>query len=355
MVESRPKIRIEGYYSASGDWRPIAVNASGELPISVSVTATADISGQPVSISGQPVQATVTVSEVTVSSGEIHVVSGAVTIVSGQVDILNMPTITTDISGQPVTVSGDIVRTEQYGAWDVAVSGSVTIISGQVDILNMPPITTDISGQAVWVGSGEVTVLSGHVRAEQYGTWGVQVSGAVQVSGTIGATQAGAWNVAVSGSVTVISGRVDILNMPPITTDISGQPVTVSGNIVRSEQYGTWGVQVSGAVQVSGEVVAHVSGETVIARTIATTMSTSVYTVTAASGGTQIATTNTNRKSLIVQNIGVGDIYIKESPLQSGEGIKILSDGSYATNTYVGELWAYATTSGDKVVVSEEA
>jgi len=97
-VVSGQEVRVQGYYSASGDWRPIAVNASGELPISVSVTAAADISGQavwvssgevvaqisgqPVSISGQPVQATVTVSEVSVSSGEIHIMSGEIIVTS---------------------------------------------------------------------------------------------------------------------------------------------------------------------------------------------------------------------------------------------------------------------------------
>lgn len=114
----------------------------------------------------------------------------------------------------------------------------------------------------------------------------------------------------------------------------------ISGETVRAEQYGTWGVQVSGEV---------------MTRTVATTMSTAVYTVTAASGGTQIATQNTDRKSLLVQNIGTGDIYLKESALQSGEGIKIAAGGSYTTNAYVGDLWAYAVTSGDKVVVNEEA
>ena len=84
-------------------------------------------------------------------------------------------------------------------------------------------------------------------------------------------------------------------------------------------------------------------------------MSTSVYTVTAASGGTQIVSQNTNRKSLLVQNIGSGDIYLKETALQSGEGIKVVPNGSYTTNTYVGDLWAYAVISGDKVVVNEEA
>jgi len=71
-------------------------------------------------------------------------------------------------------------------------------------------------------------------------------------------------SVIISGQpVTVISGQVDILNMPPVTTDISGQPVTVSGDIVRAEQYGAWGVQVSGAVIVSGDLAANISGQPV--------------------------------------------------------------------------------------------
>jgi len=86
----------------------------------------------------------------------------------------------------------------------------------------------------------------------------------------------------------------------------------------------------------------------------ATSMSTTVYTVTAASGGTQIATANPDRSSLLIQNIGTGDIYLKEIALQSGEGIRIKPDASYDTE-YVGSIWAYAVSSGDRVVVSEEA
>jgi len=95
---SGQRIRIEGYYSASGDWRPVAVNASGELPISVSATA--------------------------------------------------------EVSGQPVRVSGERSRIEGYypasGDWRPIVVNA----SGQLDI--SVTATAEISGQAVWVSSGEV-------------------------------------------------------------------------------------------------------------------------------------------------------------------------------------------------------
>jgi len=130
-----------------------------------------------------------------------------------------------------------------------------------------------------------------------------------------------------------------------IKVNISGQPVDlVAENVAVS----------SGKIAVlSGEV--HIlSGEVSIKK--ATTMSTTVYTITAASGGTQIATTNNNRVSILIQSIALsGDIYIKESALQSGEGIKIMQNGSYTTDKYIGDLWAIAVVSGDQVVVSEEA
>jgi len=87
----------------------------------------------------------------------------------------------------------------------------------------------------------------------------------------------------------------------------------------------------------------------------ATSMSTTVHTITAASGGTKIAEYNEDRAEILIQSIALsGDIYIKETPLQSGEGIKIMQKGSYTTDKYVGELWAIAVVSGDKVIVSEE-
>lgn len=152
-VVSGQEVRVQGYYSASGDWRPIAVNASGELPISVSVTAAADISGQavwvgsgeitilsgevvaqisgqPVSISGQPVQATVTISEVSVSSGEIHIMSGEVEIKPlSAVKTGNLVTVPS-ASGGIVLGSGEIkslvIKALSKNSGDIYIGGNAT-------------------------------------------------------------------------------------------------------------------------------------------------------------------------------------------------------------------------------------
>ena len=122
-IISGQRIRVEGFYSTSGDWRPISVNASGELPISVSVTATADISGQAVwvgsgeiiskisgevvNISGQPVS--VTISEVSITSGEIHIMSGNINIdTPSTVRIGNTATVGS-ISGG-ISISSGIIK-----------------------------------------------------------------------------------------------------------------------------------------------------------------------------------------------------------------------------------------------------
>jgi len=132
-VISGQHIRVEGFYSTSGDWRPITVNASGELPISVSVTATADISGQAVwvgsgeviskisgevvNISGQPVS--VTISEVSVTSGEIHILSGNV----------NIDTPSTIRIGNTVTVG--------------SISGGITVSSGSVKSVTLKSLSSN--------------------------------------------------------------------------------------------------------------------------------------------------------------------------------------------------------------------
>ena len=250
-------------------------------------------------------------------------------------------TITTDISGQSVIISGQ----------------PVTVISGQVDILNMPPVTTDISGQPVTV-SGDI------VKAEQYGTWGVQVSGAVIVSGDINASQAGTWDVGISGSVTVISGQVDILNMPPITTDISGQAVWVgSGEItilsgdVRAQQQGAWGVQVSGAVQVSGEVTAYISGQPVditIPADIIINAGANPLAVASLSGGTILTSADCISVTVKALSENSGDIYVggytTGNMPYSGAGL-LLAPGE-AVNIDIdntGKVHVFAVVSGDKV------
>lgn len=168
-------------------------------------------------------------------------------------------------------------------------------------------VTTNISGQAVWVGSGEITVLSGDVRASQLGAWGVQVSGAVQVSGEVGATQVG-----------------------------------------------TWGVQVSGAVQVSGEVTANISGQPVDIVIPTDIITDAVTMVASTSGGTVLTSADCISVTVKALSANSGDIYVGgytagNMPysgygllLEPGEAINIDIDN-------VGKIHVYATVSGDKV------
>jgi len=157
MAEARPKIQVLGYYSLSGDLRPLTVNASGELDINVTVgdivTAkisgeTVIISGQPVSISGQPVD--LVAENVAVSSGKIAVLSGEIHILSGEV-----------IS----KISGEVVRAEQYGTWISKISGETVIISGQ-DI-NIIPATQVKTGpiRILNSDSGGIVLHSGSVKS----------------------------------------------------------------------------------------------------------------------------------------------------------------------------------------------
>jgi len=286
--------------------------------------------------------------------------------------------ITTDISGQAVWVgSGEVtilsgdVRAQQLGAWGVQVSGAVQVsgeviskVSGErIRIEGYYPASGDWRPLAV-DASGEIRVeavaeVSGKiVRAEQYGTWGVQVSGEV------GATQVGAWDVSVSGSVTVISGQVDILNMPPVTTDISGQAVWVgSGEItilsgdVRAQQLGAWGVQVSGAVQVSGEVTAYISGQPVditIPTDIVINAGANPLAVASLSGGTILTSADCISVTVKALSENSGDIYVggytAGNMPYSGAGL-LLAPGE-AVNIDIdntGKVHVFAAISGDKV------
>ena len=187
-------------------------------------------------------------------------------------------------------------------------------------------VTTDISGQAVWVGSGEITLLSGDVRASQLGAWGVQVSGAVQVSGTVGASQTGAWGVQVSGTV-------------------------------GATQTGAWGVQVSGAVQVSGEVIANISGQPVditIPTDIIINAGSNPLAVTSQSGGTILTSADCISVTVKALSENSGDIYVggytAGNMPYSGAGL-LLAPGE-AVNIDIdntGKVHVFAAVSGDKV------
>lgn len=134
-VISGQEIRIQGYYPASGDWRPITVNASGEIPISV--TATASISGQTVivssgeiiaKISGQPVSVSVVISEMSVSSGEIHIVSGEIEIkplknvVVGS--LVTIPNLSGGVSLGTQTIGSLTIKSLSKNSGDIYIGGN---------------------------------------------------------------------------------------------------------------------------------------------------------------------------------------------------------------------------------------
>ena len=109
----------------------------------------------------------------------------------------------------------------------------------------------------VVIRSGIVQVLSGHISI-QSGSIGARVSGAVQVSGIVG----------ISGQVSIHSGHISIQSgkiaaQVSGTVAISGQVGVQSGHI--SIQSGKVSIS-SGEVHVlSGQLIAKVSGDTVIA------------------------------------------------------------------------------------------
>lgn len=85
-----------------------------------------------------------------------------------------------------------------------------------------------------------------------------------------------------------------------------------------------------------------------------TNMSTAVITITAASGGTPIIVTDVNRQATIVQNLLSGDVYLSQSGLQSGMGIKVGVNGTWESEMYIGSMWGIAQVSGNQVCVMEE-
>jgi len=139
-----------------------------------------------------------------------------------------------------------------------------------------------------------------------------------------------------------------------IHTTVSGEIVRaeISGEVVKSEQYGTWGVQVSGAVIVSGDLT--VSGQPVDIIVPTDIITNSIATVGAISGG--VILTSADCISVIVKALSTnsGDIYIGgytagNMPfsgygllLEAGDAINIDIDN-------VGKIHAFATVSGDKV------
>jgi len=165
---SGQRVRIEGYYPTSGDWRPIAVNASGELPISVS--ATAEVSGQPVRISGEITRiegyysASGDWRPIAVNaSGQLDISVTATAEVSGQPIIVSSGEVISRISGETVTVAPPIRVRTGYVTEIGSISGGVGVAAGQVQSVVIKALSSN-SGD-IYIGGN----LEGDMPFSGYG------------------------------------------------------------------------------------------------------------------------------------------------------------------------------------------
>jgi len=208
---------------------------------------------------------------------------------------------------------------------------------------NYPPVSVNQSGELILasgayvitdieidVSSGLHVMISGqHVFVES----GVHVIADVEVEVSSGQ------HVVVSGQPVTISGDHVYVESGVHVVSYSGGTIHTQTDVYAG------GIQVSGAVQISGSI-----------RTgMATNMSSSIISITGASGGQQVISTNNDRESVIIQNQGAADMHFKESTLQSGEGLKVASDGTWKSETYRGILWGIANSSGNNICVQEES
>lgn len=216
----------------------------------------------------------------------------------------------------------------------VPVSGAVSLSNASIAVTPSGTFTVDLPGSATSAKQDAILSALGSlltaIQAPQVITDGGQsitVDGVVGVSGTIPVTQSGTWNVGVTGTPNVniantsvpVSGsvgitgtpNVNIANASPISVSLPGtQPVSLAS--VPSHpvtQSSTWDVNVTNSnVPVSlSSVPTHAvtqSGTWTWIPANAATLSTPPTAVSVGTTSTQLVTANTNRKALIIQNMG---------------------------------------------------
>jgi len=150
---------IHGYYHDSGDWRPLAVDASGQIDIAVEVSSGlhVNISGTPVTISGDHVYVE---SGVYLASG-LYVASGVGVLVDA-----------TDTSGQVVHIGcSDTIRTADFvrviggssgyigGSGGVSICASGRWCSGLVHTVTVKNMD---GNEDMFIGGSECKPYSGH-------------------------------------------------------------------------------------------------------------------------------------------------------------------------------------------------
>ncbi len=292
---------IKAYDPSGQTWNDIWVNNSGQHRLLVSLPSpqAVNVSGNIVNISGNAVS--ISGESVVVTSGQVQILSGVVTI-SGNV---------VSVSGGVVKVSGEVIRiseesgraTAQLFAYDLSGLSWRPIgvdVSGGSSLKIAGSFSASISGQPVNVTSGQVQVMSGILVALTSGQSNVITSGTVTISGQNVNVTSGQFQL-LSGKVEITSGsilaktsgetnRLSFLEVsgtfvnPYVTQSgkgisgiphklvvaLSGDPVTVSGNVVITSVSGNvLSVSVSGnvitvlsgtGVRVSGETISLTSG-----------------------------------------------------------------------------------------------
>lgn len=240
----------------------------------------------------------------------------------------------------PVTQSGSwTTAATQSGTWNVGISGTPTVNVGNTVTISdgSGPLTVDGAVSATITGTPNVNVTNtslpvnvGNTVNVSDGNGSLTVDGAVSATVTntsLPVTQSGTWNVGVTGTPNVnisntsvpVSGSVGITGTPnvnvanasPIPVSLPGtQPVSLAS--VPSHpvtQSSTWDVNVTNSnVPVSlSSVPTHAvtqSGTWTWIPANAATLSTPPTAVSVGTTSTQLVTANTNRKALIIQNMG---------------------------------------------------
>lgn len=217
-----------------------------------------------------------------------------------------------------VNALAEVFRTETLdvsGSVDVngtvPVSGSVSLSNASIAVTPSGAFTVDIPGSATSAKQDAILTALGNVltaiQAPHVVTDGGQsitVDGVVGVSGTVPVTQSGTWNVGVTGTPNVnisntsvpVSGSVSLSGTPSVTiantaVPVSGSvgingtvPVTVGNSSLPVTQSGTWNVNTL--------------------RTNAATLTTGPTAISVGTTSVQLAASNANRKSVIIQNMG---------------------------------------------------
>ncbi len=333
--------RIMGWNRGSSDYRYVAVNASGEIAVTVT---TASVSGNIViaKVSGETVTVLSTVAKV---SGETLVVpstSVSGNIIIGKISGETVVVLSTSVSGNAVSVSGNILSVPL-----TSVSGNAVSASG--NIISVP--LTSVSGNAVSCSGNIMSVPLTSVSGNAVSVSGNMVTAATSVSGNI-------INATTSVSGDIIVAKVSGETVVVLSTSVSGNAVSVSGNLVAATTSVSGNI-VNATTSVSGNIViGKVSGEIVnIARPL--TGYAHIATVVGSSS-VNVLSGNANRRYALLVNDSLATIWVTMSATAAVDtGVRLNANGGYYEmagemgNLYTGQINAIMATGSGTLLATE--